>query len=156
MMGHIVEHKMQWDVGVESEIISILGLRARIRKVDFNTIEQLILRGIPYSSFRRLKKELKLSEEELARAIGMDMRELSLTERLSARLPLVPSDRLYRIARIFALAIRVFEEKESAADWLRRPQPALGGRTAFNALLTEPGADEVENLLGRIEYGVIS
>lgn len=38
-MGHTVEHKMQRDVGVESEIISLPGLGARIRKVDYRAAD---------------------------------------------------------------------------------------------------------------------
>jgi uncharacterized protein (DUF2384 family) len=34
--------------------------------------------------------------------------------------------------------------------------PALGWRTPIDFAQTEPGAREVENLIGRIEHGVFS
>jgi uncharacterized protein (DUF2384 family) len=36
------------------------------------------------------------------------------------------------------------------------PLPALGGSTPNDALKTDLGAHEVENLIGRIEHGVYS
>ena len=74
----------------------------------------------------------------------------------STRFGLVTSDRLYRIARIFALAIDVFRDKRTAAAWLRESQFGLGGRAPFMTLQTEAGTREVEELLGRIMHGVIS
>jgi putative toxin-antitoxin system antitoxin component (TIGR02293 family) len=41
-------------------------------------------------------------------------------------------------------------------SWLRSEQRALGYRVPFDLLATDPGADAVEDLLGRIEYGVIT
>jgi putative toxin-antitoxin system antitoxin component (TIGR02293 family) len=45
---------------------------------------------------------------------------------------------------------------ENALQWLRGGQRALGGRAPFELLGTDPGAEAVEDLLGRIEYGVIT
>ena len=66
------------------------------------------------------------------------------------------SDRLYRFARIIALAEEVFESKEDALEWLNGAQHGLGGTIPFEMLQTDAGAREVEELLIRIEYGVIS
>ncbi len=38
--------------------------------------------------------------------------------------------------------------------WLRRPQPGLGGNVPLDLLVTQAGADEVETLLRRIDFGV--
>jgi uncharacterized protein (DUF2384 family) len=38
--------------------------------------------------------------------------------------------------------------------WLRRAQPALGGRVPLDLLITQAGAEQVETLLRRIDYGV--
>jgi putative toxin-antitoxin system antitoxin component (TIGR02293 family) len=40
--------------------------------------------------------------------------------------------------------------------WLKSPQKALGGKTPLEYSDTEPGAREVEDLLGRLEHGVFS
>ena len=74
----------------------------------------------------------------------------------AARLSPVESDRLYRFARILALAEDVFESREDAIEWLNSEQYGLGGAVPINMLQTDAGSREVEELLIRIEYGVIS
>jgi putative toxin-antitoxin system antitoxin component (TIGR02293 family) len=68
----------------------------------------------------------------------------------------VESDRLYRLARLAALAEEVFEDLDRAREWLRQHQRGLGDRAPLDLMRTEVGAREVEDLLGRIEYGVFS
>ena len=72
------------------------------------------------------------------------------------RLSPVESDRVYRFARIIAMAEGVFEGKNEALEWLNSPQHGLGARVPFDMLQTDAGAREVEELLLRIDYGVIS
>ena len=64
------------------------------------------------------------------------------------------SDRLYRLSKAIAVAEEVLEGTDNAMSWLRRPQPALGGRVPLDLLVTQAGADQVETLLRRIDYGV--
>ena len=59
------------------------------------------------------------------------------------------------MARIFALAVSVLESEEMARKWLHRVQRGLGGRVPIEVIQTEAGAQEVEDLLERIEYGVL-
>ena len=66
------------------------------------------------------------------------------------------SDRLYRLARIVALAKHYLGNEEAAHRWLKRPNRALGGRTPLALIDTELGARAVENVLGRIAYGGVS
>ncbi len=63
------------------------------------------------------------------------------------------SDRLYRLARIVALAKYYLGDNQLAMQWLKRPNRALGGKIPLELLDTEPGAKMVENILGRIAYG---
>ena len=45
-------------------------------------------------------------------------------------------------------------DPQHAMTWLRRPQPGLGGNVPLDLLVTQAGADEVETLLRRIDFGV--
>jgi putative toxin-antitoxin system antitoxin component (TIGR02293 family) len=47
-------------------------------------------------------------------------------------------------------------EEEKAGEWLRTPNRALGGERPLDLLDTDVGAREVEDVLGRIAYGVYS
>ncbi len=67
------------------------------------------------------------------------------------------SDRLVRLARVFSRAIELFEgDSEGAQEWMMRPNRAFGEVSPFEMVKTDVGAREVENLIGRIEHGVIS
>ena len=46
--------------------------------------------------------------------------------------------------------------EEKAAMWLSRPNRALNGELPIRLLDTDVGARQVEDLLGRIEHGVVS
>ena len=65
-------------------------------------------------------------------------------------------DRLYRLARLLALARENLGDAARASRWLKRANHALGGVAPIAAIDTELGARQVENLLGRIAHGGIS
>jgi putative toxin-antitoxin system antitoxin component (TIGR02293 family) len=61
-----------------------------------------------------------------------------------------------RLARVIARAEEVFEEPETAMDWLKSANAALGGATPLSLLDTDIGAEGVMDTLGRIEHGVFA
>ncbi len=142
----------------EKQIISILGGQKTIgRKVnDSIDIDKLIRDGIPYKASNNLQNTLNLTDSEFAEALGISKRTLSRLRKSSSRLSIISSDRLYRITRIFAFAIEVIEGEKEAIAWLHKAQLGLGGRIPLELLNTDAGAREVEDLLGRIEHGVLS
>ena len=64
------------------------------------------------------------------------------------------SDRVVRFAKLMGKAVKVFGNLDDARQWLSSPQFGLGGAVPLDYAKSELGAREVENLLGRIEYGV--
>ncbi len=96
-----------------------------------------------------------LTQEVLSATVKLPKSTLARRRR-SRRLTPEESDRLYRLARILAHATQVFEDTEAVADWLRSPIVALGKQDPLSLLDTDIGAGQVEQVLGRIEHGVIS
>lgn len=116
-----------------------------------------VTRGLPKGPILALKEALALTSAELAERLGVSVKTLSrVTRGHGARLKPLPSDRLLRMARILTLARDVLEDDPQARDWLRRPQFGLGGRVPLDLLATDAGTREVEDLLWRIEYGILS
>lgn len=111
---------------------------------------------MPLRSVEALKESIAISDSQLAQLLGISEKTLSRARAANGRLDAVASDRLFRVARIAALAIEVLETAEAALHWLKRPQVGLGGRTPLAMLTTDPGRDQVEKLLLRIEHGVYS
>jgi putative toxin-antitoxin system antitoxin component (TIGR02293 family) len=54
------------------------------------------------------------------------------------------------------LANRVFGDKAKAHRWLRKPKRSLGGDTPLTYLGSETGARVVEDMLLRIESGILA
>ncbi len=111
--------------------------------------------GLPTRTFTALAGMVGVSEAVLAGVAGISSTTLTRRKRSGCLSP-EESEHVLRIAHLLDLASRVFDALESAADWLRSENLSLGGRTPLEYADTEIGAREVENLLGRIEYGVYS
>jgi putative toxin-antitoxin system antitoxin component (TIGR02293 family) len=141
-----------------SVIAEVLGgkkvLGRNIR--SFAELAELIRKGLPAGSLAVLGEKLDLKNAALSRKLGIPQR--TLTRRLSqhSRLTAAESDRTVRLARVYATAVAMIGNTEKAAAWLRTPNRALGGEVPIDQLDTDLGAKEVENILGRIAYGVYS
>jgi putative toxin-antitoxin system antitoxin component (TIGR02293 family) len=116
----------------------------------------LVRQGLPAGSLTALGEKLELNNGALSGKLGIPSR--TLTRRLSrhARLTASESDRTVRAARVYATAVDMIGDAEKASTWLRTPNRALGGDAPVDRLDTDLGARDVENLLGRIAYGVYS
>lgn len=63
------------------------------------------------------------------------------------------SDRLARIAKVFAFGLEVFHDETKVRSFLDRPHPMLDDKAPLEiALATGLGADAVINLMGRAAY----
>jgi putative toxin-antitoxin system antitoxin component (TIGR02293 family) len=134
------------------------------------TLEQKTLRAKgkhPSELIRQIQKGLRFSElETLQNSIGMPFEQLaaklcisrSTLQRRKAAGRLSPdeSDKVVRFSRLLRQATDLFGDVEKARAWLKHPQYGLGGAVPLDYARTEAGAREVENLLGRIDYGVYS
>jgi putative toxin-antitoxin system antitoxin component (TIGR02293 family) len=67
----------------------------------------------------------------------------------------VESDRLVRLARVAAHAVKVFGSEEKAATWLHRPNRSLNNQPPLRLLRTDLGANQVDETLSRMEHGVV-
>ena len=66
------------------------------------------------------------------------------------------SDRAVRLARLTAMAERIFGDEENAHRWLRKPSRTLAGAVPLVLMKTETGAHLVEQTLHRIDYGMLA
>lgn len=118
-------------------------------------MRQAIREGFPPRVVEQVMRASGLTLKELASALDLSPRSLQ-RRRSGGRLARYESDRLYRLARIVVLADEFLGDHERAIRWLKRPNRALGGASPVEALDTELGARQVENILGRIGYGGVS
>ena len=111
--------------------------------------------GLPVRELEDLQNSLDLSMDKLVSLLGISKATLHRRKAIG-RLDASESDRVVRFARLMGKAVEVLESASAARLWLNSPQVGLGGAVPLQYARTEVGAREVENLLGRIEYGVYS
>jgi putative toxin-antitoxin system antitoxin component (TIGR02293 family) len=110
-------------------------------------------KGLPVSSLNKLCKNMGVPESRLATTVNIPQRTLT-RRKLEGRLRPDESERVLRIARLFERAVDVMGSEQSAQQWFQSPVKGLRGKTPLEFADTEPGAQEVEAMLDRIEDGV--
>src|SRR5574344_1031523 len=116
-------------------------------------LAKAIREGLPVEAFFDLQNRLALTTTALGAVLALPARTLQ-RRREEGRLSKEESDRLARLHRVYDEARRLLGSEPAAAAWFKEPQIALAGSSPLALCDTEPGAREVERLLGRIEHGV--
>jgi putative toxin-antitoxin system antitoxin component (TIGR02293 family) len=135
--------------------VKILGQSVGLTSDNQASIIKALKSGLPISSFKKLQKIMDVPAGELASTVNIASRTLSRRNK-QGKLQTDESERLLRIGKLFDMALELFEDKRLARQWFKEPNKALGGSSPLNYSDTEPGAKEVEMLIGRLENGVFS
>ena len=128
-------------------------LKRRIESLD--ELRETVKAGLPYASLEGFIDKFGLTREEAATVLHLPQRTIARRKK-ERRLRADESDRLLRLARVSAQAAATLGTEEKAAEWLRRPNRALGGVAPLALTDSDIGARQVEEILGRIEHGVLS
>ncbi len=115
----------------------------------------VIRRGIPSSAIDSLTEFTRVSQTDLATALGIPERTLARHKR-EGKLNTEESAKVVRLARVIERAEEVFEDFDAAIDWLKSANVSLDGNTPLSLLDTDVGAESVTDTLGRIEHGVFA
>jgi putative toxin-antitoxin system antitoxin component (TIGR02293 family) len=111
--------------------------------------------GLNHAEVRELATLMELTIRELA--ILLSMNERTIARRLvSGSLNKIESERLLLLKSLAAHGLRVFEDQGNFNRWLRRPLEILNRQSPLQLLDTATGFQVVDQILGRIEYGVYS
>jgi len=128
--------------GVGPGVRSADDLAARVRE------------GLPFAALAAVMERYEISRDTACAILALSRRNF-LRRKEQGRLAPDESDRLYRLARVLAHANRVFEDPEESADWIRTPNAALGKQQPLTLLDTDIGVQQVDQVLGRIEHGIV-
>lgn len=123
---------------------------------DNAAMAQRVEEGLPVADVIEFGKQSGLTAGELARLIRIPERTYARRVASRSRLKVSEGERALRIMRLFERAKQVFGTDENTRRWFDAKILALGHKTPLEFAETEPGAREVENILGRIEHGVFS
>ncbi|MEP7244136.1 MAG: antitoxin Xre/MbcA/ParS toxin-binding domain-containing protein [Gammaproteobacteria bacterium] len=135
-------------------VINVLG-GSQVFGVRAGPVDLLheVERGLPRRAYEAVSEALELTPDEEDRLLQVSLRTRARWKG-RVRLDTATSDRLVRLARIMALAVAVLESRKNAVGWLREPSEALGGRSPLAAIVSDPGAEKVSNMLYQMEHGV--
>jgi putative toxin-antitoxin system antitoxin component (TIGR02293 family) len=122
-----------------------------IPKTDQQMLE-IVERQLATSAINRLVA-LGITRPEVD-ALVIPLRTLQHRRSRREKLTVEESDRVLRVARLLSQAESVYESRERALAWLRRPNPHLRGRTPLEMLKTDTGSRIVEELLVQIDEGM--
>ena len=135
---------------------SSIATLATLPFADNFRLAALVAEGVPAGLLRDIADALQVTPVRLAEILQIAPR--TLMRRLAHNALLKPdeSERTLRVGRLVHLAEDLFHDPVATATWFRRPLRALGGQSPLEMCASEPGAREVEALLGRVEHGVFA
>ena len=136
---------------------SLLGGRGVLQARPRSPLDwvSVIRRGISSAAVDSLTKSIRVTQSELATALGIPERTLARRKKEGV-FNSEESAKLVRLARDVERAKDVFEDFEASLNWLKSPNAALSGATPLSLLDTDIGAESVLDTLGRIEHGVFA
>ena len=118
-------------------------------------IIEAIRNGFPVALFDRLARELGIGRQQLQKILALPAATLA-RRRKAGRLSPQESDRLFRVVTTWSTVLQLFDgDRAEATRWLTTPARGLGGSTPLDFLDTEAGARQVQDLVGRLEHGVL-
>jgi putative toxin-antitoxin system antitoxin component (TIGR02293 family) len=140
-----------------TDVAEVLGGRKALnRKISgFEDIQDAIRCGLPFATLEAVMAKLRLSISEVAGVLRIPERTLARRKK-EKKLPPDESDRVLRLARLYAHAAEVFETEEDAGGWFKDSIRALGGKRPLDLIDTDIGVQKVDALLTRIQHGVYS
>jgi len=135
-----------------ASVAELLGVRPKKAETAL-ALAYSIQRGLPVSALDKFAD--RVSPQDARRFSYRVVPKPTLERRRKEKQPLSTeeSDRLARIAKVFAFALEVFRDEAKVRSFLDRPHPMLDDKAPLEiALATGLGADAVINLLGRAAY----
>ena len=133
-------------------VANLLGVKPKKAETTL-TLAYSVEKGLPVSALDRFAG--RVSPQDVRRFTYRVVPKPTLERRRRDKqlLTTEESDRLARVAKVFAFGLEVFRDEAKVRSFLDRPHPMLDDKTPLDiALATGPGADAVINLLGRAAY----
>ena len=140
------------------EVADLLGGRRVLQAIIDSQLvaHDVLAQGLPGGALAELFANIRtITPEEISRAVGVSLRTVQRrSNKPKVRLSVEQSGRAWKFAEILAKATAVLGGQEAAERWLTAPAMALDRRRPVDLLTSPAGVELVEQLLGRMEYGV--
>jgi putative toxin-antitoxin system antitoxin component (TIGR02293 family) len=140
---------------VVSHIADVLGGQHVLgRRVgSLAALNDAVAEGLPKAALRQIASRVFIGKMEQRQLMNRIVPEATFKRRRD-RLSAAESERTERIARVVANAEHVWGDRVDARRFLTTAHPALRGRSPLDTAMTEVGARQVEEILGKIFHGL--
>lgn len=153
IVAHMKKYKTpEPSTTIAQEAATPLYGRTQIRPL---TVIETIREGLPLSKLLPVIKSMKISMSELADILHISLRTLQRYQNHKI-LDTDTSSKGIRLIQLYHHGIAVFEDADDFASWIRSEVAALDYNTPFSLFDTPIGFDLVDDILGRIDYGVFA
>jgi putative toxin-antitoxin system antitoxin component (TIGR02293 family) len=141
-----------------TQIVRFLGGRHVFKKSITSKLDvhEVILKGLPGGVLIYMVKHIQtMKPADVGQAVGVSIRTVQRRTG-SPQKPLSQdqSGRAWKFAEILTTAAEIFGNQSEAEKWLTTPAMALNQRRPVDLLASPAGVEMVEQLLGRLQYGV--
>jgi len=120
---------------------------------SFSELDALVSHGLPKNALKASVDYVCLNNEDRKRLLYRIIPEATYKRR-SDKLSTEESERVERLARVYATSQYVWKLDDDARTFLHTPHPMLQGRTPLDVAMTELGARRIEELLWQLFYGI--
>lgn len=141
------------DVAAVAAILYGQQAAAAKRVSTLNELRVAVEAGLPKQALARTVAHAVADPAE-ARRVSERLVAPATLRRRGATLSPAESERVARLARVTATAERLLGDAAEARDFLATPHPLLGGERPLDLAQSELGAQQVEQVLWRMAYGI--
>jgi putative toxin-antitoxin system antitoxin component (TIGR02293 family) len=111
--------------------------------------------GVDKKYLEKIKINSGLDYQKLAKLLAINRATL-INKKDEEKFTATQSERIIAFDSLYQKGLEVFQDKDKLNRWLNEPNRALGGEMPYAIMDNQFGREEVENLLGRIQWGVFS
>ena len=130
-----------------------MGVPVKYTPIKCMALSDLGVQKNQYNNF--VHYVFKFTDKDFAVIAGTSARTLSRLKP-TQKIPKQAAEVTISLMRAYSKATEIFGSEETAVRWLKESNRALGGISPVQAMSSRFGAEEVMNMLGRMEYGVYS
>lgn len=138
--------------------IGLLGISEPDSLLDAHTdfdLVSLIRKGFNKGALDAMMAHMDITATDMARIMHTSDRTMRRYTKDTVLNP-EQSERLLELARLFAHGLDAFGSRDRLRRWMNGPVQSLGGQKPIDLLDTSVGIGLVNDVIGRIEYGIVS
>jgi len=118
-------------------------------------LEKIVLNGLPTNVVSEIIKKIYPGQTDKIYQL-VPRSTLVRRQKAGSLLNVEESQKVERLARTYSFAVEVWNSEDRAREFMIKPHPMLEDRTPFDASLGELGARQVEEILGRLMFGIVA